>query len=71
MRILSLLLFFKGCINRKLYWLALLGVLLLIWELFAMGLRELTVIPLLYMKISGQYFSPTSMSITALTWPPT
>ncbi len=47
MSILSLLFSFKGGVNRKLYWLALLGVLLLIWVLFAMGLRELTVIPLL------------------------
>lgn len=47
MSILSLLFSFKGRINRKLYWLALLGVLLLIWILFALELRELTVIPLL------------------------
>jgi uncharacterized membrane protein YhaH (DUF805 family) len=47
MSIFSLLFSFKGGINRKLYWLALLGVLLLIWILFELGLRELTVIPLL------------------------
>ena len=47
MSILSLLFSFKGRIDRKLYWLALLGVLLLIWILFGLGLRELTVIPLL------------------------
>ena len=47
MSILSLLFSFKGRINRKLYWLALLGVLLLIWILFELGLSELTVIPLL------------------------
>ncbi len=49
MSILSLLFSYKGGINRKLYWPALPGVLLLIWGLFAMGLRELTVIPLLSM----------------------
>ena len=47
MSILSLLFSFKGRISRKLYWLALLGVLLLIWILFELGLSELTVIPLL------------------------
>lgn len=46
LNLLSLLFFFKGRINRKIYWLALSGVLLLIWILFALGLRELTLIPL-------------------------
>ena len=49
MSILSLLFSFKGRINRKLYWLALLGVLLLIWALFSLGLRELTLIPVISM----------------------
>ena len=47
MNILSLLFSIKGRINRKLYWLALASQLLLIWLLFALGLRELTLIPLL------------------------
>ncbi len=47
MSILSLLFSYKGLINRKLYWLALLGVLLLIWLLFELGMPELTLIPLL------------------------
>ncbi len=46
MSILSLLFSVKGRINRKQYWLALLGVLLLVWILFELGLRELTLIPL-------------------------
>lgn len=46
MSILPLLFSFKGRIDRKLYWLALLGVLLLIWLLFALGAGELSLIPL-------------------------
>ncbi len=47
MSILSLLFSFKGRIDRKFYWLALLGMVLLIWLLFALEVRELTLIPLL------------------------
>lgn len=47
MSILSLLFSFKGSIDRKLYWLALLGMLLLIWILLALEAAELTLIPLL------------------------
>ena len=47
MSIFSLLFSFKGRIDRKLYWLVLPGVLLLIWLLLALGVPELTLIPLL------------------------
>jgi uncharacterized membrane protein YhaH (DUF805 family) len=46
MSILSLLFSFKGRIDRKLYWLALLGVLLLLWLFVALRAGELTLLPL-------------------------